>query len=231
MYFSPFYFDPTYLIVLPALIFAMWTQQRVTATFRRYLKEYSAVGKTGAQVAREILDANGLTDVRVELTGGNLTDHYDPRERVLRLSRPVYQSTSVAAIGVAAHEAGHAIQHAKNYIPLGIRNNLFPIASFGSQMAIPLFFIGLIFAADSLMLIGIWFFIAALAFQIVTLPVEFNASSRALALLSNGGYITQSELPKTKEVLKAAALTYVGAVAVSATQLIRLLVLRNSRRD
>lgn len=230
MYF-PFYFDPTYLIVLPALIFAMWAQQRVSSTFREYLQEYSAAGKTGAQVAREILDANGLTDVPVELTRGTLTDHYDPRSRVLRLSKPVYESTSVASVGVAAHEAGHAIQHATNYIPLGIRNNLFPVANFGSQLAIPLFIFGLILAADSLMLIGIWFFIAALAFQLITLPVEFNASSRALNLLSEGGYITQSELPKTKKVLNAAALTYVGAVAVSATQLIRLLVLRNSRRN
>lgn len=226
----PFYFDPTYIIVVPALIFAMWAQQRVTSTFNRYLREFASSNLTGAQVARRILDANGLQDVPVELTRGTLTDHYDPRERVLRLSKPVYESTSVASIGVAAHEAGHALQHATNYIPLGIRNNLFPVASFGSRLAMPLFIIGLIFTADSLMLMGIWFFVAALFFQIVTLPVEFNASNRALKLLADGNYITKSELPKAKAVLNAAALTYVGAVAVSATQLIRLLVLRNSRR-
>jgi len=168
--------------------------------------------------------------VKIEMARGYLTDHYDPRKRVLRLSQPVYSSTSVAALGVAAHETGHAVQHAQNYIPLGIRNNLFPIASFGSQAAFPLFFIGLFLSLPILMDIGIWFFIAALAFQVVTLPVEFNASRRAMAMLAEAGFLTQEERPKAREVLSAAALTYVAAVAVSAMHLIRLLLIRDSRR-
>lgn len=225
-----FYFDPTYILVLPALIFAMWAQSKVTSTFKKYLKVYAASNITGAEVARRILDSHGLDDVNVEQVRGNLTDHYDPRNRVLRLSETVYNSSSVAAIGVAAHETGHALQHANNYIPLNIRNNIFPVASFGSKLAFPLFFIGILFSYPTLMTVGIWFFVAALAFQIVTLPVEFNASNRALKLLTDGGYITQTELPRTKAVLSAAALTYVAAVAVSAMQLLRLIVLRNARR-
>lgn len=224
------FFDPTYVLLIPALILAFYAQQKVSSTFQRYARDYASVGLTGAQVARRILDANGLNDVPVELVSGRLTDHYDPRSRVLRLSSTVYQNQSLAALGVAAHEVGHAIQHAQNYIPLGIRNNIFPVASFGSTLAFPLFFIGLFFGTDFLMLIGIWFFIAALVFQVVTLPVELNASSRAMGLLKNGGYLTQSELPKAKAVLDAAALTYVAAIAMSASQLMRLLVLRDSRR-
>lgn len=225
-----FYFDPTYIIILPALIFSIWAQQKVSSTFRKYQKVYASSNYSGAQVARNLLDAHGLNDVPVELTRGNLTDHYDPRKRVLRLSESVYNSTSVAAVGVAAHETGHALQHAQNYVPLGIRNNIYPVANFGSQAAFPLFFIGLLFNTPTLMTVGIWFFVAALAFQLVTLPVEFNASSRALKLLSDGGYVTETELPKTKSVLSAAALTYVAAVAVSALQLLRLLLIRNSRQ-
>jgi Zn-dependent membrane protease YugP len=202
----------------------------VSSTFQRYLRVASSSGLTGAQVARRILDSNGLYDVAVEQVGGHLTDHYDPRRKVLRLSAPVYGSTSVAALGVAAHETGHAIQHARNYVPLGIRNNLFPIASIGSQMAFPLFIMGFVFQWDVLMLVGIWFFIAALAFQVVTLPVEFDASRRAIALLTNGGYIAPNEAPHAKAVLSAAALTYVAAAAMAASQLFRLLILRNSRR-
>ena len=166
-----FYFDPTYVLLIPALIFAVYAQQKVSSTFQRYVREYASIGLTGAQVARRILDSNGLSDVPVELTSGNLTDHYDPRSRVLRLSQAVYQNQSLAALGVAAHEVGHAIQHSQNYIPLGIRNNIFPVASFGSTLAFPLFFIGLFFGADFFMMIGIWFFIAALVFQVVTLTV------------------------------------------------------------
>ena len=160
-----FYFDPTYILIVPALIFAMWAQVRVNTTFRKYLRVFASSNYTGAQVARYLLDAHGLQNVKVEMARGNLTDHYDPRTRVLRLSQPVYSSTSVAALGVAAHETGHAVQNAENYIPLGIRNNLFPIANFGSQAALPLFFIGLLFANPTLMDIGIWFFIAALVFR------------------------------------------------------------------
>ncbi|MDI9420158.1 MAG: zinc metallopeptidase [Firmicutes bacterium] len=225
-----FYFDPTYILIVPALIFAMWAQVRVNTTFRKYLRVFASSNYTGAQVARYLLDAHGLQNVKVEMARGNLTDHYDPRTRVLRLSQPVYSSTSVAALGVAAHETGHAVQNAENYIPLGIRNNLFPIANFGSQAALPLFFIGLLFANPTLMDIGIWFFIAALVFQVVTLPVEFNASRRALGMLTEAGFLSQDERPKAKEVLSAAALTYVAAVAVSAMNLLRLFVLRDSRR-
>lgn len=224
-----FYYDPTYILVLPALIFAVWAQTKVSSTFRKYLRVFASSNYTGAQVARYLLDANGLHEVRIEMARGTLTDHYDPRTRVLRLSKQVYESSSVAALGVAAHETGHAVQHAQNYIPLGIRNNLWPVANFGSQAAFPLFFIGLFFGIPTLTTVGIWFFIAALAFQIVTLPVEFNASRRALSMLTEGGFITQSERSKAKEVLSAAALTYVAAVAVSAMQLLRLVLLRNAR--
>ncbi len=225
-----YYFDPTYLLVLPGLIFAIWAQTKVTSTFQKYLRVASSANTTGASVARSLLDANGLNDVEVELTRGNLTDHYDPRKKVLRLSQPVYQGTSVAALSVAAHETGHAIQDAQNYIPLGIRNNIFPVANFGSRAALPLFFVGLLFGHPTIMTVGIWFFVAALAFQLVTLPVEFNASKRAMLLLTEGGYITRAEEPHAKQVLSAAALTYVAAVAVSALQLLRLVVLRDSRR-
>lgn len=227
----PLFYDPTYILVIPALIFAMWAQRKVTSTFRKYSREYAASNMTGTEVARSLLDANGLHDVKIELTRGNLTDHYDPTKKVLRLSQSVHNSSSVAALGIAAHETGHALQHANSYIPLRIRNNLFPIASFGSQAAFPLFFLGLLFSAPVLMDVGIWFFVAALAFQLVTLPVEFNASNRALELLTTNGYITQTERPKTKAVLSAASMTYVAAVAMSATQLLRLLLVRNSRRN
>lgn len=224
------FYDPTFIFVLPALFFAMWAQFRVNSTFSRYLRERSYAGFTGSQVARRILDENGMRDVSVERIGGQLSDHYDPRSKTVRLSNEVYSGTSVAALGVAAHEVGHALQHARDYGPLSLRTSLFPVASIGSQMAFPLFMIGFLFGFDVLMLVGIWFFIAALGFQLITLPVEFNASRRALAQLSEGGFLTGAEVPKAKAVLNAAALTYVAAVAVSATQLIRLLLLRGSRR-
>ncbi len=224
-----FFFDPSIILLIPALIFAMYAQHKVKSTFQKYLKEYASSGLTGAQVARRILDVQGLHDIPVEMTEGQLTDHYDPRKRVLRLSQSVYRNSSLASIGVAAHEAGHAIQHARGYFPLELRNNLVPIAGFGSSMAIPLFFIGFLFAFDSLMLIGIWFFLAALLFQLVTLPVEFNASSRAMQLLEANGFVTRSEIPKAKAVLNAASLTYVASVAMAASQLLRLLVLRGAR--
>ena len=225
------FYDPTYVLLIPALIFAFIAQAKVQSTFQRYLHEHSQAGMTGAQVARQLLDAHGLHDVPVELVGGTLSDHYYPRSRRMRLSPQVYQSTSVAALGVAAHETGHAVQHAQNYIPLGVRNNLFPVANIGSQMAFPLFFIGLFMSSNMLMNVGIWLFMAALAFQLVTLPVEFNASRRALGMLEQGGYLTAPEVPKARKVLSAAALTYVAAVAMAAAQLLRLLLLRGSRRS
>lgn len=225
------FWDPTIVLVLPALFFAMYAQFKVNNTFSRFLKERSYAGLTGAQIARRILDDNGLQNVNVERVSGRLSDHYDPRDRTVRLSNDVYNGTSVAAIGVAAHEVGHAVQHSRNYFPLSIRSQIFPVATFGSQMAFPLFMVGFLFRFDVLMLVGIWFFIAALAFQVVTLPVEFNASRRAIAFLDQGGYLNKAEVPKAKAVLNAAALTYVAAAAVAATQLIRLLVLRGQRRD
>ncbi|MGB4431886.1 MAG: zinc metallopeptidase [Limnochordia bacterium] len=224
------FYDPTLILVLPALLLAMYAQFKVKSTFSRYLQERSQAGLTGAQVAREILNANGLHNVSVERIGGQLTDHYDPRSGTVRLSSHVYDGTSVAAVGVAAHEVGHAVQHARGYVPLGLRTSLFPVASIGSQMAFPLFMLGFLFSVDMLMLVGIWFFIAALGFQLITLPVEFNASKRALAALQSGGYLSKAEVPKAKAVLSAAALTYVAAVAVAASQLIRLLFLRGQRR-
>ncbi len=225
------FYDSTFIIVIPALLLAFYAQFKVKTTFNRYLRERAYAGLTGAQVARRILDDNGLHNVVVETTGARLGDHYDPRERAVRLSNEVYNGTSVAALGVAAHEVGHAVQHARNYFALGLRTNLFPVASLGSQMAFPLFLVGFIFTWDTLMLVGIWFFIAALAFQIITLPVEFNASRRAMAFLTDGAYLNRAEVPKVKSVLSAAALTYVAAAAVAATQLIRLLVLRGQRRQ
>ena len=224
------FYDPTLILVLPALLLAMYAQFKVKSTFSRYLQERSQAGLTGAQVAREILNANGLHNVSVERIGGQLTDHYDPRSGTVRLSSHVYDGTSVAAVGVAAHEVGHAVQHSRGYVPLGLRTSLFPVASIGSQMAFPLFMLGFLFSVDMLMLVGIWFFIAALGFQLITLPVEFNASKRALAALQSGGYLSKAEVPKAKAVLSAAALTYVAAVAVAASQLIRLLFLRGQRR-
>ncbi|WP_461371419.1 zinc metallopeptidase [Candidatus Darwinibacter acetoxidans] len=224
------FYDPTFILVLPAMLLAMYAQFKVKSTFSRYLQERSQAGLTGAQVAREILNANGLHNVSVERIGGQLTDHYDPRSGTVRLSSHVYDGTSVAAVGVAAHEVGHAVQHARGYVPLGLRTSLFPVASIGSQMAFPLFMLGFLFSVDMLMLVGIWFFIAALGFQLITLPVEFNASKRALAALQSGGYLSKAEVPKAKAVLSAAALTYVAAVAVAASQLIRLLFLRGQRR-
>ncbi len=201
--------------------------------FNSYSRVRAQSGVTGAEVARDILDRSGLGHVQVQQISGTLQDHYDPRVKILRLSSEVYASNSLAALGVAAHEAGHAIQHDENYVPLAVRSSLVPVASFGSRLAFPLFLIGLIFGQGLswLMTVGIWLFIAAVAFSIVTLPVEYDASRRALALLAQGGYVTREELPHAKEVLSAAGMTYLAATAVAVTQLLRLLILRGSRRD
>ncbi|WP_432400693.1 zinc metallopeptidase [Wukongibacter sp. M2B1] len=217
------------IFLLPAMIFAFYAQSKVKSSFSRYLKIRNMRGYSGVQVARMILDRNGLRDVNIEHIGGQLSDHYDPRKRVVRLSGNVYNGTSIASISVAAHEVGHAIQHATGYAALGFRNSLAPVASFASQFAIPLAFLGFFLRTEMLITLGIYIYIAAIAFHVITLPVEFNASSRAIKQLTSNGLIYNEEVKSAKSVLNAAALTYVAAVAVSIANLLRLLVLRNSR--
>lgn len=233
MLFGWFYYDWTILIVLPAMIFTLIAQVRVSSTFDRYSKEATATGLTAAQAARKMLDANGLYDVQIEQVGGNLTDHYDPRAKVLRLSDSVHDSRSAAAIGVACHEAGHALQHAKKYAPLSFRMSIIPLCNIGSGLAMPLFFIGLLFAGEFgylFMLAGIACFSLATLFQLVTLPVEFNASNRAMKCMEDYGILYGEDLPKARQVLWAAAMTYVAALATSLLSLLRLLVIANNRR-
>ena len=224
-----FFFGPSFLLLIPAVIFALWTQAKMKNTYTKYSRVVSTRGLTGADVARLLLDSYNLGNVPVEKIAGNLTDHYDPRKRKLRLSAGVYGSDSLAALGVAAHETGHAIQHQARYLPMDIRQAIFPAASFGSTLAFPLFLIGFLFRTPFLMDIGILFFIGALLFQVVTLPVEFDASRRALVVLENRNYITPEEKEGVKKVLNAAALTYVAATAMAVMQLIRLLILRGRR--
>lgn len=228
--FGYYYGGGSWLIfVLPALILAGWAQMKVTSTFSKYSRVPSGSGLTGAQVARQILDRNGLYDVRIEPVAGNLTDHYDPRTRVLRLSNSVYGNSSIAAISVAAHEVGHAMQHSEGYFPLILRNNIAPIAGFGSRIVGILVLLGLIMSADFLVNLGIALFLAVVLFQLITLPVEFNASNRALVQLENG-IAPRENLRPAKKVLNAAALTYVAATLVAIGELLRLLSLTNRRR-
>ncbi|MDO5410156.1 MAG: zinc metallopeptidase [Lachnospiraceae bacterium] len=224
------YIDPTYFLVMIGALLCVLAQSNVTSTFSRYSRVGSRTGMTGATAAERILRANGIYDVRVEHIGGNLTDHYDPRDKVLRLSDTVYGSTSVAAIGVAAHECGHAIQHNTGYLPLQIRGALVPVANFGSKLCWPLILAGL-FLGHTFVQIGIIMFCAVVLFQVVTLPVEFNASSRALRILDETGMLYSDEVSSTRKVLRAAALTYVASVASSVLQLLRLLILFGDRRD
>jgi len=227
-----FFFDPTYLMLVPALILAFWAQWRVQRTYAEYSRVRAANGLTGREMARAIMNRNGITDVTIEEVGGVLSDHYDPRTKVVRLSSSNFQESSLASIAVSAHEVGHVLQHAQGYVPLNLRAAIAPVASFGSMLAFPLFFIGFIFhnpALSWLMNLGILFFSGAVLFQLVTLPVEFDASKRALAQLTESGSLAPQEVAGAKKVLDAAALTYVAAAAMAALQLIRLLVLRNSR--
>ena len=224
-----FFFDSTIVLLIPALIFAFWAQAKMKNTFRKYSQVRSGRGITGGEVARLLLDSYKLDNIPVERVQGHLTDHYDPRGKKLRLSNPVYSSDSLAALGVAAHETGHAIQHKDRYFPMNIRQVIYPAASFGSMLAFPLFFIGFLAQLPYLMDIGILFFVGALFFQVVTLPVEFNASRRALAILDQRGYIAPQEKDGVRKVLQAAALTYVAATAMAAMQLLRLLILRGRR--
>lgn len=224
-------FDYYYLVlIVPAIIISLIAQMRVTSTFSKFSRVSNTRGLTGADVARRILDANGLTNVVIEHVRGNLTDHYDPRARVLRLSDSVFSSRSVAALGVAAHECGHAIQHAKGYSPLKIRNSVFPLVNISSSLAVPIIILGFIFNTPFLVDAGIILFSAVVFFQLVTLPVEFNASSRALAILEDSYFLEGSEIKSARKVLSAAALTYVASALVSVMQLLRLIILSNNRR-
>ncbi|NLI59972.1 MAG: zinc metallopeptidase [Clostridiales bacterium] len=227
-----FYDTSSLVILLPALILSFYAQYKVQNTYSRFLKVGNYGGYTGAEVARRILDSQGLEDISVNRVGGYLSDHYDPRRKVIRLSEQVYNGRSIASIGVAAHEAGHAIQHARGYTPLSIRNAIVPIASFASQAAFIFIFLGLFLGAGTMLVdVGILLFAAVVAFQLITLPVEFNASSRAVELLSGQGFVTGSEETSVRKVLNAAALTYVAAAASAIAQLLRLLMLRGRRRD
>lgn len=222
-------YDPTFIILLPAIILAFYAQFKVQSTYSRLSQVHSKKGLTGASVGRKLLDKAGLKDVEIEITQGNLTDNYDPRDKKLHLSAGVHDNDSIAALGIVAHEVGHAIQDSKAYAPLKIRSGLVPVANIGSQLAIPLFFIGLILSAPALMDIGILAFSVAVVFTVVTLPVEFNASKRAVAMLSDSGYVSADELPLAKKVLDAAALTYVAATAMAVLNLLRLISIRGSR--
>jgi len=225
-------FDYTYVLVLIGAILCMWASYRVNSVYNKYSHIRSASGMTGAEVAQRILDRNGVRDVRVEHVSGNLTDHYDPRTQSVNLSDAVYGSTSVAAIGVAAHECGHVMQHESGYMPLKIRTALVPAANLGSQIGLPLVIIGLIFGlSNSFIAIGIWIFALAVLFQIVTLPVEFNASHRALAMLEEYGILGTDEVEASRKVLGAAAMTYVAAAASAVLQLLRLIMLGRRRDD
>lgn len=227
----PFFYDSTMIILLPALIISMYAQFKVNSAFQRYSKVFSKRGVTGAEIARMLLDEAGLYDIPVELVSGKLTDHYDPTRRVMRLSNEVYYGNSVASIGVAAHETGHAIQHKESYLPLIIRNKIVPVVNISSSASWFLFFIGLVFSIPSLTSLGIILFSAAVIFQIITLPVEFNASARAIRILDIRGILDEEELYGAKKVLKAAALTYVAAALTAISQLLRLIALSNRNND
>jgi Zn-dependent membrane protease YugP len=229
----PFFgFDSTMLLLIPALIFAFWAQWKVQHTYSKFLKVRAANGRTGREMAIAIMQRNGVSDVAVEPVQGMLSDHYDPRVKKVRLSEHNYSGDSIAAIAVSAHEVGHVLQHHEGYTPLALRSTFAPIAQIGSFAAFPLFMIGLIFGgawAKPLMDLGILFFTGAVLFQLITLPVEFNASKRALAQLTETGAVMPQEVGMAKQVLDAAALTYVAAAAMAALQLLRLVMLRNSR--
>lgn len=232
-----YYMDAGLILVIIAGILSIIASVRVDSTFKKYSNMRTGRNITGEQAARSILDANGLHHVRVERVSGNLTDHYDPKANVIRLSDSVHSSTSVAAVGVAAHEAGHAVQHAVNYKPIKVRNSIVPVANIGSMAGPYLVMLGLLMSygassslGDIFLYGGIIFFSLAVLFQLVTLPVEFNASNRAIATLENDGYLESTEVPAVKKVLGAAAMTYVAAAAVSIAQLLRFIMLAAGRR-
>ncbi|MBR2010132.1 MAG: zinc metallopeptidase [Clostridia bacterium] len=232
--FGFFWWDWTLLIVLPGFFLSLWAQFKVKSSYRAGAQQFLRHGMTGGAVARRILDSNGLSDVSIEMTQGELTDHYDPRSRVLRLSAGVYHGNNVAAVGVAAHEAGHAMQHSKGYLPLKLRSALVPVCNVGSRLAMPMFLIGLLlaytapFVGEWLMFVGIAAYSLAIVFQLVTLPVEFNASRRAMRCLAGSGTMSDEELKGSRRVLSAAAMTYVAALAVGLLSVLRLLVIAGS---
>ena len=219
------FWDPTMVLLIPAMILAMYAQMKVNSTYHHYSQIASQRGMTGADVARYILNKNGLYDIPIERVQGQLSDHYDPRSRVVRLSQGVYDSTSIAALGVAAHEVGHAIQHDTGYMPLYIRNTIIPITQIGAYVSIPLLILGILVSSPRLVELGILLFTAIVFFQLITLPVEFNASRRAVAVLGDEAILTAGELVGTKKVLSAAALTYVAAAVTAVFQLLRLLII------
>lgn len=225
------YWDSTYILVIIAMLLSLFASYGVKTTYARYQKMKTARGITGAEAARRVLDMHGLQHIRIERISGELTDHFDPRNNVIRLSDSTYNDTSVAAVGVAAHEAGHAVQHATGYVPIKVRNAIVPVVNIGNQLAMPLFVIGLLLNYLNLAYIGVILFSFALVFQLVTLPVELNASSRAIKILDSSMLLYEDEIGPAKKVLKAAAMTYVAAVASTALQLLRLLLILNRRRD
>ena len=226
-----YYYDSTYILVIAAFLLSMFASFGVNSAFSKYSKKLNSRGLTAADAARRILNSNGLSNVSIEHVSGKLSDHFDPRANVVRLSDSTYSSTSVAAIGVAAHECGHAIQYATGYAPIKIRNSIVPVVNIGNALSMPLFFIGLIMGMTNLALAGALLFGLVLLFQVITLPVEFNASRRALKILDSSDLLYDEELKGAKKVLTAAALTYVAAVASTALQLLRLLLILNRRRD
>lgn len=226
-----YWWDPTYYLVIIAMLLSVFASIGVKSTFAKYEKMKTARGITGAEAARKVLDMNGLQNVRVERVSGELTDHFDPRSNVIRLSDSTYSNTSVAAVGVAAHEAGHAVQYAVGYAPIKIRNAIVPVVNIGSSLAMPLFIFGLVLNFLNLAYLGVFLFSFALVFQLITLPVELNASARAIKILDSSMILYENEVKPAKKVLKAAAMTYVAAVAATALQLLRLLLILNNRRD
>lgn len=227
-----YYFDPTYIMVLIGAILCMAASFRVNSTYKKYAKIQSMSGLTGAQAAAKILSYSGITDVSIEHVRGELTDHFDPKSKVVRLSDSTYNSTSVAAISVAAHECGHVLQHEEGYLPIRIRSALVPAANIGSRLGIPIILIGVLLSWNQMLIqIGIWVFALAVLFQLVTLPVEFNASGRALEKVQQFGLLSEMEIGSGRKVLRAAALTYVAAAASSILQLLRLILLFGNRRS
>lgn len=236
LYYYGYGLDMTYVIlVLPFVLLSLWASANVNSTFKKYAKQFSVRRITGAEAAQRVLSAHGVRDVRIERVSGNLTDHYDPKANVIRLSDGVYSSTSTAAIGVACHEAGHAVQYAENYGPIKLRAAIIPVTNIGSKLAMPLILLGIVLSAFStfsysLVYIGIACFGLSLVFQLVTLPVEFNASRRAMQTINSAGILTEEEQRGARKTLTAAALTYVAATAVALMQLLRLVMLFGDRR-